>query len=491
MGTLEVALIYAYIWCLKCALTWKKLGVFNGIPTLDQLQCPNMLTSEPTRMWAGHLLGSCSREQQIKLLTTEWLRSSGRWSTSLASTTTTLFTLVHICINKHWKKQKKGTIIESGGIAEVIGSNTVENTLKISGVHWNFPACVGIISSIHLSTTLQKYFFHSIYNLPQQLHRRFCFVFFFSQMDNHSQQENTTSSESLLSPFECITWITVFGIEAVAIVILNALTIIIYLKERSLRKRSMYLVINLAVSDMFVGGFVAIQCWFLGRDCDLWTTNSTGNPFYLVIIALLTVFPLASLTNLAAISLERTHATFRPFKHRTVKKKAFGAVIAAAWLTAALFATIRVLNVFHILHLDLNHGFPIPFVWFLLLSLLIITVSYLSIAIKIVGGNQSHRHGSISRETKLTRTLFLVTIVSLLLTLPHITLLIHSSLPSLNLSYILRQLNYFFYSLFFANSFINPVLYAFRIPEFRRALFSFLRRRFQPQPAQNFPLNNM
>ena len=28
---------------------------------------------------------------------------------------TTLFTLVHICINKHWKELKKGTIIESGG----------------------------------------------------------------------------------------------------------------------------------------------------------------------------------------------------------------------------------------------------------------------------------------------------------------------------------------------------------------------------------------
>ena len=310
-------------------------------------------------------------------------------------------------------------------------------------------------------------------------------------MDNHTQQENTTSSAFLFSPFECIAWITVFGIEAVAIVTLNALTIIIYLKERSLRRRSMYLVINLAVADMFVGGFVIIRSWFLGGHCDFWTTNSSGNPFYLVIIALVTVFPLASLTNLAAISLERTHATFRPFKHRTVKKKAFGAVIAVAWITAGLFATIRVLNEFHILHLDLNQGFPIPFVWFLLLFLLIITVSYSSIAIKIVCGNQSHRHGSNNRERKLTRTLFMVTIVSLLLTLPHIILLLLSLVPSFKFTYITHQLNYFFFSLFFANSFVNPVLYTFRIPEFRRALFSFLRRRFQPQPAQNFPLNNM
>ena len=234
-----------------------------------------------------------------------------------------------------------------------------------------------------------------------------------------------------------------------------------------------------------------IQCWFLGGDCDFWTPNPSSSPLYLVIIALLTVFPLASLTNLAAISLERTHATFRPFKHRTVRKMVFGAVMAAAWITAGLFATIRVLNVFNIIHLELNQGFPLPFVWFLLFSLSIITFSYSSIAIKIVYGNQPLHHGSITRERKLTRTLFVVTIVSLLLTLPHIVLLLHSSVSSLKFTYITHQLNYFFFSLFFANSFVNPVLYTFRIPEFRRALFSFLLRLFQPQRAQIFPLNEM
>ena len=49
-----------------------------------------------------------------------------------------------------------------------------------------------------------------------------------------------------------------FGIEAVAIVTLNALTIIVYLKERSLRKRSMYLVINQAFADMFTGASILI-----------------------------------------------------------------------------------------------------------------------------------------------------------------------------------------------------------------------------------------
>ena len=76
---------------------------------------------------------------------------------------------------------------------------------------------------------------------------------FFLQMANHSQQQIETLSFSLFPASECIALVTVYGIEAVAIVMLNALTIIVWLKERCLRKCSMYLVINQAVADMFVG----------------------------------------------------------------------------------------------------------------------------------------------------------------------------------------------------------------------------------------------
>ena len=55
-------------------------------------------------------------------------------------------------------------------------------------------------------------------------------------------------------------------------------------------------------------------------------------------------FPLASLTNLAAISLKRMHATFRPFQHRLTKKKIFGAAVAGVWFTAACLSTAIVFS---------------------------------------------------------------------------------------------------------------------------------------------------
>ena len=142
-------------------------------------------------------------------------------------------------------------------------------------------------------------------------------------MANHSQQQIETSSNSTRTcSSEGIAVLTVFGIEAVAIVTLNALTIIVYLKEHSLRKRSMYLVINQAVADMFTGAsiFICFPIW--ACRFELWTINPPrSDEFILRIWVIASVSPIASVINLGAISLERTHATFRPFKHRLVKKK--------------------------------------------------------------------------------------------------------------------------------------------------------------------------
>ena len=88
-------------------------------------------------------------------------------------------------------------------------------------------------------------------------------------MANHSQEQINTSSSTRFSASGCIALLTVYGIEAVAIVMLNALTIIVYVKERSLRKRSLYLVINQAVADMFVGAHLINNCLFVGHICEL------------------------------------------------------------------------------------------------------------------------------------------------------------------------------------------------------------------------------
>ena len=87
-------------------------------------------------------------------------------------------------------------------------------------------------------------------------------------MINSSNQQNGTQNETSfpwLSPSECIAWLTVFMTESVAIVTLNILTVMVFIKSRGLRKRSMYLVISLAIADSFVGGYVEVMNFFLQR----------------------------------------------------------------------------------------------------------------------------------------------------------------------------------------------------------------------------------
>ena len=306
-------------------------------------------------------------------------------------------------------------------------------------------------------------------------------------MAMNPHQQNTTSSLGLYSTSECIAWLTVFGMELVAIVTLNALTIIVFLKEPNLRKPRMYLVINQAVADIFVGGWVILQCRFLGIDCYSWTIFGLRKPFTYVIDIFGGVLPVVSIINLAAISMERTYATFLPFKHRLVKKKLIGAAVAAVWITAGLSSAITLLTALHHLTTEVSDGLFILYLSFFLLCLLTLLVSYASIIRKVICGNQRHHHSATNMERKLTKALFIVTVVSLLLTLPFIIFLILDSVSSHIVAILsLRtwsRLYYFFGFLFGANSLVNPVLYVFRLPEFKRALFSFLRRRSHAQPV--------
>ena len=103
----------------------------------------------------------------------------------------------------------------------------------------------------------------------------------------------------------------------------------------------MYLVINLTVVDMFVGGSstFAIVLLVLLYGCEaekiylLWPKWSP----VLFVLAMKDVWlPLPSVAGIAVISLERMHATFRPFRHRNIQKWAYGVIIAGVWILTAM-----------------------------------------------------------------------------------------------------------------------------------------------------------
>ena len=191
----------------------------------------------------------------------------------------------------------------------------------------------------------------------------------------------------MFSPPECIVWMTIDLTVSVAIVAFNLCTIIAFTKTRNLRKRSTYLLINLALVDMLVGGF-SVYVLFYSVDCNVWKRHSIDVWAYHTIYTLLSLFSNASLTNIAILALERAHATFFPIRHRVLKKLVYGIIIAAVWVIAALVAITVVLpKRFQIIFLYLR-------ITFCATCLLIICASYTSIVIKVRWVAQPQHHGA-------------------------------------------------------------------------------------------------
>ena len=286
---------------------------------------------------------------------------------------------------------------------------------------------------------------------------------------------------TMFSSSECITWFALFLTESVAIVTVNLLSIIIFIKNSNLRTRAMYLVINLTVADIFVGGISSIFLFeILGYHCQIVTVGSNTAPERNITLFVFRWFPLTSLTSIAVISLDRMHATFRPFRHRNIKKWVYWVTIGAIWVLAAVMSTVITL-----VYLRFGMQVPLPlYLWlsYCCLCLLVICVSYTSIAVRYWCAARPQHHGATSRQRKLTVTLLIMTIVSLLFWLPYLifTFVILTGRRSLSFQQMMR-VRFILLLLFYTNSFVNPIIYTIRIPEFRKALIAL----FTCQKRQN------
>ena len=276
------------------------------------------------------------------------------------------------------------------------------------------------------------------------------------------------------SSSECLTWMALFITISISIVTVNLLSIVLFITNRSLRTRAMYLVINLTIADMFVGGFSHLHPFRLLSlySCDIVKMNFSQE-LNVIINFLFPWFPLTSLTNIAVISLDRMHATIRPFRHRLIKKWVYGVTIAGVWVLAAMVSTASLI----LGQYGKKLSWYYLYLWqsYCCLCLLVICVSYSSIVVKFLCGAHPQHHGAANRQRKLTVTLFIMTIVSLLMWLPHAVFIFLPSSKFLSFQESSR-LNYSLNSLVLMNSLVNPIVYTIRMPEFRRALLVLFKR---------------
>ena len=272
----------------------------------------------------------------------------------------------------------------------------------------------------------------------------------------------------IISAKEERAWFAAFIIEFSVIFLLNAFTLAIYTRNRHLRKPSTYLIINLTVADLLVGAVPVLLLFFvpdkLERDLELKQAFSWQSFVYLTSVYL---FPVASLANISLISLERLHATLFPYRHCLVGRRVYLTTIFCSWLFSLTLS-----SVFSLLILRASPAtFLYVYASYIFLSLLILTVSYVIIVSTVKNNLPSPNAGpALSQERKLTVTLFTVTVVSVLTILPWVSwIVIAHHIQSKFCPAVFLRIYFSFELLYLFNSIVNPLIYAIRMQEFRKA----------------------
>ena len=303
-----------------------------------------------------------------------------------------------------------------------------------------------------------------------------------------SENRNATNNaemSSLLESSECIPWIVVLISECVAIVVLNLITMAVFMTQRQMQRQGTYILIrNLTMTDLLAGAISGpLQIERIGRHCDAWEyTFDVSSWADLIKFAFLHIFSFASLANLAVISLERVHATYRPSRHLFMSRRVYYVTIAIIWLIASIREALQI-TLGKMPFQDRGKIVIVMdsalYVAYYLLALLVVCICYTSIFIKARFGPRLNRldNGVIMRERQLSTNLFAVTVASLITLLPVITYIFlnrfHPDFPSPK-SPVHFHLRMFVITCFISNSLVNPIIYAMRMQGFRTGVRNLL-----------------
>ena len=164
----------------------------------------------------------------------------------------------------------------------------------------------------------------------------------------------------------------------------------------------MYLVMSLTVADLLVGSVSGSVDSFLGQNglCPFVKFYPLSSEVRIAFDYLILFFPVVSMTNTAMISLERFHATFRPFRHRLIKRWVYVVAIAVVWVLSIITLVIVGIEYF----LMTSHHLSASYCC---LCLIVTFVSYTSILFKFRFGAHPQRHCAAAlRQRKLSHYLY-------------------------------------------------------------------------------------
>ena len=264
----------------------------------------------------------------------------------------------------------------------------------------------------------------------------------------------------------------------------NFFTIFVFWKHRTKLKRTSFLLINLAVADLFVGFTAAIVVGTYSIPQQIRGRNSSSDAGK-ISTAFQPTSSLASVFFLVLISLERAYALIWPLRHRASSTKTYIYSVILVWIAVLSVGVVTVLAAYG--HLNIIQLW-VALCCIILLALITICISYLAIRKKLTNRedpaiDKVHNRQNVSEQnTKLSRTLFIVIAVSLGCWLPGVLVYPIDSLCS---NCVPGPLTHLCAMLALVNSLVNPIIYCFRIPIFRETLKRMKVRKHSKQYTVN------
>lgn len=294
----------------------------------------------------------------------------------------------------------------------------------------------------------------------------------YCRMNNTSGPSNSTSTQV---GNKVITWCVTYAIVATAIIVNNVAAIAAFRKSRLLRKFGNFFLVNLAVADLMVGAIALPMYIHLIYNTPISVSpNTTLKPFQTVHIAFDVFSGMASVFTLTVISLERVYAIYYPLRYHSLSKSTYFIVLAEVWILAGTLSGTWMLAFFEIIH---QKVFAFSLALLSSISLMIMLAAYVALWLKVKLWSRHQQRMPGDKERSLAVAIGFVTVVFLLTWSPfHIMNILINFKKSLFEGFP-YQVIYLAKFLHYSNSFVNPIIYCFKISEFRRALKNLLSRR--------------
>lgn len=341
------------------------------------------------------------------------------------------------------------------------------------------PICQVIIKIKRRLHQVQPWQYHLVYFLLFFFFRSHCVKMLMNSSNgsNHSvfSVSNTRQRPPFIAIQYLVIWCLVYLTIAIFAILGNFLIILVFMKKRSLKTRTNYFVIGLAIGDVLVGAstiplYVTLLVLLFKKDYkEAALVQAIFSPMDVL-------SGMLSILHLTTISVERVYAIAFPLRHRTSSSRFSLIILTFIWLTAAGIASLNFIipkgpqwKGTFLIYSAL--GFFVPF------SIILVAYTSIWIIVKNKTKISCTRARVMNRESRTAFTIFTLILLFLLTWLPFFSLNLVLFSCTKCAAAVSLQVVLFFKALHYSGSALNPVVYSARMPEFRRPVLTLLKER--------------